>query len=105
MPATKRSRAASAANLRQVKAKEDPMPPLIPSASSQLTGSNYLDKLPSEIINEIWKTSREPCLIHTCRRFYQNIAFLRPDHQDYCSHRTHGGHKSGSERRFYGQHS
>jgi hypothetical protein len=32
---------------------------------------SYLDKMPSEILQQIFLYSREPCLIHTCSRLHR----------------------------------
>ena len=35
--------------------------------------TSCFDKLPTEIITEIWQLCREPALIHSCRRMYETL--------------------------------
>jgi hypothetical protein len=73
MPFTKRARKSSTASSRRVKPKTRSSLRQGESSASSQELKSYLDKLPLEIINEIWKHSREPSLIHTCRRLYETL--------------------------------
>ena len=58
---------------RLIQPSESPSTSEVTSSSTTRTHStkSYLDKLPVEIVQEIFQYCREPCLIHTCSRLHK----------------------------------